>query len=64
MIKRLEKGKKLDGDEKLLKDTFKRNADLIESFASSIENYPVKPGESFETYFERLIKLIQEKHKK
>jgi hypothetical protein len=53
------------GDEKLLQDTFKRYTDLIESFASSIENYPRKSGESFEAYFERIIKKIQgEKGKK
>jgi hypothetical protein len=52
------------GDEKLLQDTFKRYSDLIESFASSVENYPRKPGESFETYFARLIKQVQDKNKK
>ncbi len=52
------------GDEKLLQDTFKRYTDLIESFASSLENYPRKQGESFEAYFERIITQIQEKNKK
>ncbi|MFA4853626.1 MAG: hypothetical protein WC599_14010 [Bacteroidales bacterium] len=52
------------GNEKLLQDIFKRYTDLIESFVSSIENYPIKSGESFEAYFERLLKLIHEKNKK
>jgi hypothetical protein len=51
-------------DEKLLQDTFKRYTDLIESFASSIENYPRKSGESFEAYFERLLKQIHGQNKK
>jgi len=49
------------GDEKLLQDTFKRYTDLIESFASSIENYPRKSGENFEGYFARLLKQIHGK---
>lgn len=52
------------GDEKLLQDTFKRYTALIESFAASIENFPKKYGESFEAYFERLLKQIHERHKK
>jgi hypothetical protein len=52
------------GDEKLLQDTFKRYTALIEGFAASIENYPLKSGESFEAYFERLLKQVQEKNKK
>ena len=51
------------GDEKLLQDTFTRYTVLIESFASSIENYPRNSGESFEAYFERLLKQIDEKRK-
>jgi len=49
------------GDEKLLQNTFKSYTDLIESFTSSVENYPIKSGESFETYFERLLKQIHKK---
>jgi hypothetical protein len=52
------------GDEKLLQDAFKRYTDLIENFASSLENYPIKSGESFEAYFERLMKQIHERYKK
>ncbi len=52
------------GDEKLLGDAFKRYTFLIESFTSSIENYPKKAGESFETYFEKLLKQMHKKYKK
>ncbi len=52
------------GNEKLLEETFERYTNLIDGFASSLENYPIEPGESFEAYFERLMKLIQEKYKK
>jgi hypothetical protein len=52
------------GDEKLLENVFKRYADLIANFASSIESYPLKPGESFEDYFERVLKQIHVQIKK
>ena len=52
------------GDEKLLEENFKRYTDLINGFASSLENYPMEPGESFETYFERLMEHIQKNYKK
>lgn len=52
------------GNEKLLQDAFKRYTFLIESFAFSLENYPKKSGESFESYFERLLKHMHEKGKK
>ena len=52
------------GDEALLKETFKRYTYLIESFTSSIENYPINSGESFEAYFERLLKKIDEERKR
>lgn len=52
------------GDENLILETFKRYTNLIDSFASSIENSPRKPGESFEAYFTRLINQIQKLHKK
>lgn len=51
-------------DEKLLQETFKRYTDLTEGFASSLENYPRNPGESYEAYFERILKEIHEKYKK
>lgn len=51
-------------DEKVLQVNFKRYTELIENFASSINNYPLKPGETFEDYFERLLKHLHKKYKK
>jgi hypothetical protein len=51
------------GDEKLLADTFKEYTEMIERFATSVENYPMNPGESFEAYFERLMMQIHNKRK-
>jgi len=50
-------------DEKLLQDIFRRYTDLIEGFAASIQRYPMNSGESFEAYFERVLKQIHEKNK-
>lgn len=52
------------GDEKLLEDTFKQYTDMINGFSSSIENYPIQPGESIDDYFKRLLKQLREKNKK
>lgn len=52
------------GDEKLLQDIFTRYTDLIAGVRNSFENYPINPEESFEDYFARLIKAIQDKFKK
>ncbi len=52
------------GNEKLLEDTFKRYAYLIDGIKSSIENYPIKTGETYEAYFERILRKIHEKNKK
>ena len=52
------------GDEKLLEETFKEYTELIEGFASSIEIFPVNPGESYEAYFKRLMIQIYNKRKK
>lgn len=49
------------GDESLLKEAFKRYNNLIESFSSSIENFPIQEGESVEAYFERLLKGFRKK---
>jgi hypothetical protein len=52
------------GNEQLLQEIFKRYTDLINNFSISIENNPLKPGESFAVYFGRLLKQINEKYKK
>ncbi|MES2777459.1 MAG: hypothetical protein V4722_24985 [Bacteroidota bacterium] len=52
------------GDEKLLEDTFKQYTSLIEGFATSLETFPVNEGESFMDYFERMMKIVNEKYGK
>jgi len=47
----------------LLQSTFKRYTDLINGFASALEYIPVQTGETIETYFERLMKLLHDKKK-
>jgi hypothetical protein len=49
------------GDDKLLADTFKEYTELIEGFVTSIEIYPMNPGESYEAYFARLMMQIHNK---
>jgi hypothetical protein len=51
------------GDGKLLEDTFKKYAELIEGFTSSIEIHPMNPGESYEEYFKRLLMQMNDKNK-
>jgi hypothetical protein len=51
------------GDEKLLQETFDLYTEMIESFADSIEIYPVNQGESFEYYFKRMMQKIQNRLK-
>ncbi len=48
-------------DIEILKTNFKRNADLINSFSSVFECIPMHSEETIEVYFERLMKLIQDK---
>lgn len=50
-------------DEDILKATFKRYTELISSFKSTIEFYPILADETIETYFERLLKHINDKKK-
>jgi len=45
----------------LLQTTFKRYTDLIDGFASALEYIPVQNGETIESYFERLMKLLHDK---
>ncbi|MDI6804384.1 MAG: hypothetical protein QME58_11155 [Bacteroidota bacterium] len=37
-------------DEKLLEDIFKRYTDFMDDFSTALENYPMRGGETFETY--------------
>ena len=52
------------GDEKLLEDTFKRYNDLLDSVGFALENVPIKPNETFEEYFTRILGQIHNRHKK
>lgn len=52
------------GDEKLLDQRFKEYGSLIDSFTIALETIPIKKGESFENYFERIVKIIDERNKK
>lgn len=49
------------GDEKLLEKNFKAYNDLIDGFVHSIKNYPINATESFTEYFERIMKMLDEK---
>ncbi|HDH31213.1 MAG TPA: hypothetical protein ENH26_00335 [Candidatus Wolfebacteria bacterium] len=52
------------GNESLLVQKFKENGDLIDNFSMAIETIPIKRGESFEDYFERIIGRIDKRNKK
>ncbi len=49
------------GNEKLLKDTFERYSYVTDGSVSSTDNEPLKPGETYEAYFERILKEIHKK---
>ena len=44
----------------VLKKNFKRYTELIDGFASAIQNQPIKTDEDIETYFLRLMKQIHD----
>jgi hypothetical protein len=50
------------GDESLLRDIFKKYVDLLDHFLLAIECIPVKPGESYGKYFERLMHKIRNRN--
>ena len=49
------------GDEKFLKDSFKRYNDLLNSFSDALETFPVKTGETMEEYLSRLLDCVNKK---
>lgn len=51
-------------DEKLLEKNFKIYNELIEGITESINNYPINSTESFTDYFERILKMLDEKRNK
>lgn len=48
-------------DEELLQKTFDEYVDMLDNFVLSIETKPMKKGESFETYFTRLMRMIHKR---
>lgn len=50
------------GNEKLLQEKFNEYNDLLEAVSSALENYPIEKGETFEHYFERVLKGINKKY--
>ena len=51
-------------DEKLLEETFEKYSDLLNSVGEALENIPLKSEETFEEYFKRIMKIIEDKRKK
>ena len=51
------------GNERLLEQKFKENGDLIDNFIIAVETIPIKQGEPFENYFERIMKMIDHRNK-
>lgn len=49
------------GDEEVLKEQFRKNTALLDSFSLAFDNVPREPNESFQSYFERILKLIARK---
>lgn len=47
------------GNKELLRQTFKRYTEALETFSASLENIPKSNGESVESYLERLAKLLK-----
>lgn len=52
------------GDESLLEKKFKENGDLIDNFSMALETIPIKRGESYENYFERIMQMIDDRNRK
>jgi hypothetical protein len=51
-------------DEKLLNEIFQRYENALDILGTALENIPRDRGESFEKYFERILKGINDKNKK
>ncbi len=52
------------GDEQLLEKRFKAYESLLDDFSLALETISANQGESFEKYFERLLKMIDDKNRK
>jgi hypothetical protein len=44
-----------------LENNFKAYNDLIDGFSNSIKNYPIHTSETFTAYFDRILKMLDEK---
>ena len=51
-------------NEKLLDENFKRYTGLLNSFRTALETYPLREGETLESYFERLHKYVNDNFRK
>jgi hypothetical protein len=49
--------------EKLLQKKFNQYNSLFDNVSYALQNYPVKSGENFNQYFERILKRIRNKKK-
>lgn len=52
------------GDEKIFNDIFNRYEEIFDFVDFALGNIPLGDNESIEEYFERIIKIISNKHKK
>jgi hypothetical protein len=48
-------------DEDTLKENFRRNGFLIESFTAAIESFPIEKGESLEAYLLRMAEWVKKR---
>lgn len=51
------------GNENLLEQKFKENGSLIDNFSLAVETIPIDKEESFDKYFERIIRIIDTRTK-
>jgi len=49
------------GDEKILQENFSRYNALLDGVSYAFQNFPMKKGETLETYFERVLKRVTHK---
>ncbi|MBI9066708.1 MAG: hypothetical protein JEZ09_05405 [Salinivirgaceae bacterium] len=49
-------------DEKLLEQKFKENGTLLDIFSLAVETIPINQKETFEKYFERILKIIDDRN--
>ncbi|HET54553.1 MAG TPA: hypothetical protein ENN33_04980 [Ignavibacteria bacterium] len=49
------------GDEKLLDEIFERYNKIFDVVETALNNIPLKPNESYEEYFKRILKIINKK---